>query len=88
MLKIVPLDILLCGNDYGAEVSNGRLDALNGLVLEGDSKGNFTPLSILQSGIYIPGDGRALVKLKNGTGGDLFAASQNKGVLKVFALKK
>ena len=81
-------DILLCGNDYGAEVSNGRLDALNGLLLLGDGKGNFKPLSIQQSGIYIPGDARALVKLKNAKGIDLFAASQNKGALKVFVLKK
>ena len=58
------LDVLINGNDYGTEVSIGRYDALNGLLLKGDGKGNFKPLSILQSGIYIPGDGKALVKLQ------------------------
>ncbi len=57
------LDVLINGNDYGTEVSIGRYDALNGLLLKGDGNGGFSPLSILQSGIYIPGNGKALVKL-------------------------
>jgi hypothetical protein len=44
-------------------------------------------LSILQSGIYIPGNGKALVKLRSATGGYLVAASQNRGPLKLFQLK-
>ncbi len=81
-------DILLCGNDYGAEVSNGRLDGLNGLLLRGDSKGNFIPLSIEQSGIYIPGDARSMVKVKSKNGEELYIISQNKGPLKGYVLKK
>ncbi|HEY9343259.1 MAG TPA: FG-GAP-like repeat-containing protein, partial [Hanamia sp.] len=82
------LDVVINGNDYGTEVSLGRYDALNGLVLKGDGKGNFSPLSILQSGFYIPGNGKALVSLKSSKGKYLIAASQNKGALKVFELKK
>ena len=82
------LDIAMCGNDFGAEVTNGRQDALNGLVLLGDGKGTFTALTILQSGIYIPGDGRSFVKLKNPSGQLLLASSENKGKLKLFSLKK
>lgn len=81
-------DILICGNDYGAEVFNGRLDASNGLVLKGDGKGNFTPLSIQQSGVYIPGDARRLVKLKSATGGYIYIAAIHNGALKAFALKR
>jgi len=33
------LDILMNGNDYGTEVSVGRYDALNGLLLKGNGKG-------------------------------------------------
>ncbi len=54
------LDVALNGNDFGNEVTDGRYDAMNGLVLLGDGKGNFTPQTILQSGIFIPGDGKAL----------------------------
>jgi len=71
-------------NNFGAEVSIGRYDAFNGLLLKGDRKGNFQPLSILQSGIYIPGDAKALVKFRDTKGNLLLAASQHKDSLKVF----
>lgn len=82
------LDVLINGNDYGTEPVLGRYDALNGLLLKGDGKDNFTPLSIAESGIYIPGNGKALVSLKGKNGKLLVAASQNKGPLKVFELKR
>ncbi|HZG26427.1 MAG TPA: FG-GAP-like repeat-containing protein, partial [Chitinophagaceae bacterium] len=81
------LDVLINGNDYGTEVSVGRYDALNGLILKGDGQGNFIPLSLLQSGIYIPGNGKGLVKLLGASGSYLVAASQNQDVLKMFELK-
>jgi hypothetical protein len=82
------LDLVVNGNDYGTEVSVGRYDALNGLYLKGDGKGNFSALSILNSGIFIPGNGKALVKLRSQSGGCLLVASQNKGPLKIFLLKR
>ena len=51
-------------------------------------KMDFSPKSILQSGIFIPGNGKALVKLSGANGQYLVAASQNKGPLKVFRLNK
>ena len=82
------LDVLMNGNDYGTQIFVGRYDALNGLLLKGDGKGGFTPLTIQQSGIYIPGDGKALVKLAGANGGYLVAASQNKDALKIFELNR
>jgi hypothetical protein len=82
------LDVMINGNDYGTEVTTGRYDAFNGLMLKGDGKGNFKPLTILQSGVYLPGDGRALVKLRGANGNYLLAASQNKDFMKVFELKR
>jgi len=82
------LDILMNGNDYGTEVGTGRYDALNGLLLKGDGNGNFIPQSILQSGIYIPGNGKALVKLFSPSGGYLVAASQHQDALKLYQLKR
>ncbi|MHA4895743.1 VCBS repeat-containing protein [Pedobacter sp. PWIIR3] len=81
------LDVLINGNDYGTDAAIGRYDALNGLILKGDGKGGFKPLSILQSGIYIPGNGKALVKLRNSKGEVMIAASQHKDFLKVFKKK-
>jgi hypothetical protein len=82
------LDVLMNGNDFGTEIGVGRYDALNGLLLKGDGAGGFTPLSIVQSGIYIPGNGRALVKLQSSSGNYLVAASQNKDVLKLYQLRR
>ena len=82
------LDIVINTNDYGTEVSTGRYDALNGLVLKGNGNGTFTPLTILQSGIYIPGNGKAMVKLRGKNGKYLLAAAQNRGPLTIFELKK
>ncbi len=81
------LDVMINGNDFGTEVGVGRYDALNGLMLKGDGKGHFLPQSILESGIYIPGNGKALVKLQNSAGNYMLAASQNQGALKVYELK-
>jgi hypothetical protein len=82
------LDVVVNTNDYGTEVSTGRYDALNGLLLKGTGDGTFTPLSILQSGIYIPGNGKALAKLRSKSGKYLLAAAQNRGPLKIFELKR
>jgi hypothetical protein len=82
------LDVVISGNDFGTEVSVGRYDALNGLVLLGNGKGGFTPMDIRSSGIYIPGDGKALVQLKDQQGHILLAASQNQGPLKIFRQQK
>src|SRR5258705_601841 len=82
------LDLVINTNDYGTDVSIGRYDALNGLMLKGDGKGNFIPQSILESGIFIPGNGKALIKLRTKDGNYLLAAGQNRGPLKIFELKK
>ncbi len=82
------LDVLMNTNDFGTEVTIGRYDAMNGLLLKGDGKGGFKPLTILESGIFIPGNGKALVRLSNKNGDYLIAASQNRGPLKLYQLKR
>lgn len=82
------LDAIMNGNDYSTEVTTGRYDAFNGLMLKGDGKGGFKPLSIMQSGIYIPGDGKALVKMRGANGKYMLAASQHLGNMKLFELKR
>ncbi|MBI1227748.1 MAG: RNA-binding protein [Bacteroidetes bacterium] len=76
-------DVLLSGNDFGAETGMGRYDAFNGLLLLGDGKGNFTPTSMQQSGVCIAGDGKSLARFQGADGSMLIAAGQNKGPLMV-----
>jgi hypothetical protein len=80
-------DVAITGNDYGNEVFNGRYDAMNGLVLLGDGNGNFAGQTIMKAGLFIPGDAKAMVKLRGRGDAYLLAASQNKGPLKLFSLK-
>jgi hypothetical protein len=77
-------DILLTGNDYGNEIINGRYDALNGLLLRGDGKGNFEPLAMQESGIIIPGDGKSLARLQASDSAMVILSGQNRGKLGIF----
>ena len=54
------IDILVAGNLYGSEVETPRADAGRGLYLKGDSKGNFQPIKIRNSGLNINGDTKDL----------------------------
>ncbi len=80
-------DIVLNGNEYSMHPYLGRYDASNGVVLQGNGKKDFTPLSILQSGIFIPGNGKGLVQFPFGNSMAI-AASQNSGALQLFLNKK
>ncbi len=65
------LDLVLTGNDYGIELTQGRADAMQGLVLINDARGGFKYLPFQESGIYIHGDSKALVRISSGTDGRL-----------------
>jgi hypothetical protein len=79
-------DILINSNDFGTDVLVGRYDAMNGLLLKGKGNGEFDPQSISSSGIFIPGNGKGLIKLRGGKENFLVAAAQNRGPLKIFEL--
>jgi hypothetical protein len=49
-------DVILGGNMFHTEVETPRYDAGRGLFLKGNGRGEFKALSVLESGIYIPGD--------------------------------
>jgi hypothetical protein len=77
------LDVLTAGNFYSPDFMTGRYDASIGLLLTGDGKGNFTPVSAAQSGIHISGDARCLAALRIGKKPVVLAAV-NAGRLQVF----
>ncbi|MCG8310913.1 MAG: VCBS repeat-containing protein, partial [Cytophagales bacterium] len=76
-------DIMVIGNDFGNEIISGRYDALNGVILLGDGKGNFEALTTLESGFVVPGDAKALARL-NGRHSDYYIATQNRDSLRVY----
>jgi hypothetical protein len=77
------LDLILVGNDFGNEITSGRYDALNGVVLLGDGKGEFHALSSMESGFIVPGDAKALTRL-SGKFQDMYIATQNIDSLMIY----
>ncbi len=71
-------DITMLGNDYGNEVTTGRQDAFNGLLLKGKGNNDFSVMSLQQSGFFVPGDAKALVQLTGAKGEQLMMATQNR----------
>jgi enediyne biosynthesis protein E4 len=78
------LDVLMVGNDFGNEVSVGRLDAFNGLLLKGDGNGKFKPVSLSESAFCVSGDAKGLVRVTNPKGKSLVMATQNRAGIKTF----
>ena len=82
------LDVLMVGNDFGNEVSVGRLDAFNGLLLKGDGLGKFKPATLSESAFCVLGDAKGLVRVTNPKGNPLVMATQNRADLRTFGVIK
>ena len=78
------LDVLLVGNNYGAELFTGRYDAFVGLLLQGNGKGAFKPATIAESGFLVNGDAKGLARLVTANKEELLLVTQNRDSLKVF----
>jgi enediyne biosynthesis protein E4 len=81
-------DILLAGNEYQSAVMTGRYDALYGLCLKGDGKGNFEPLSPALSGFIVDGDVKDLKFIMTAKQEKIIIAAINNEPLKAFKIKK
>ncbi len=76
------LDVLLTGNSYETEVSTGAYDALKGVLLTGDGKGNFTALNANTTGFKVDGDAKGMVQLNSAANNLLVLTAINNGPLK------
>jgi len=61
------LDLLVAGNNYGSDVEMGRSDASIGCVLLGDGTGQFTPMSVQETGFSVLGDSRGMTLVNKGS---------------------
>ncbi|HVW58789.1 MAG TPA: VCBS repeat-containing protein [Puia sp.] len=77
-------DLLLAGNEYQTEVMSGRYDASYGLLLKGDGKRNFLPVTHVDRGIFIKGDVKDLKLIKDGNGDDLILVAVNNERIRIF----
>ena len=75
------LDILIAGNLYVSEVETPRNDASYGLFLKGDGKGNFKSVPASSSGLFIPGDVKAMGMITESNGNNYILAAKNNDYL-------
>lgn len=81
------MDLFVAGNYHNREVETTRSDAGTGLILINDGKGEFTPLSTRQSGIYASLDVRDAVLVETGTNRrKILIVANNNGPAQAFGL--
>ena len=81
-------DLLLAGNMYDVKPDVGRLDANDGILLKGDGKKNFQPLSFLKTGIHIKGQVRDAIEIDGGQNGQSIILARNNATLLYLGIKK
>ena len=80
-MRIVFPDLILAGNNYSNRAEEGRLNAGRGLVLQGNSNGEFEELSA--TGFTASGDVRKLLVVQI-PGGELIIVGRNDSFLDVY----
>ncbi|MEY3060597.1 MAG: hypothetical protein RL000_1949, partial [Bacteroidota bacterium] len=78
-------DLVLTGNDFGMETSQGRADAFNGLILLNDGNKKFKSIGFEESGFLVPGDARALAAV-NVSGINYLVSTENRKALRFFKM--
>ncbi|GJG87044.1 hypothetical protein tb265_22250 [Gemmatimonadetes bacterium T265] len=70
-------DLLLAGNFDGVKPEIGRMAASYGLFLRGDGRGGYTPVAPRESGFFVTGQVRDIVRLRTKAGPLLMVARYN-----------
>lgn len=78
------MDVVVAGNLFVSEVETGRADAGNGLVMVGDGKGGFEPVTHFESGFFANGDVKDLRLITGGNGNARILVANNDGKLQLF----
>jgi enediyne biosynthesis protein E4 len=81
------VDMMLGGNFYPVNIQMGRYDASYGLILTGDGKGNFKPMTSKQSGFSVSGEIRKFRPVRIGNSVH-YLAMRNSDTLEAFTLRK
>ncbi|MEP5340199.1 MAG: VCBS repeat-containing protein [Algibacter sp.] len=81
------LDVLGAGNLYASEIETPRNDAGTGVLLLGNGKGDFNPVSIKESGFYAPKDVKDMAPIIVG-GKQMILIANNNDYLKFISVLK
>jgi hypothetical protein len=81
------LDVVVAGNLFVSEVETPRNDAGYGLFLKGNGKGEFESISANNSGLFVPGDVKAMGIIKKGENETFLIAAKNNDFLQFIKWK-
>jgi hypothetical protein len=81
-------DLFMGGNFYGLKPQTGRLDAGYGTSLINNGKGQFSYKSAKETGLFIKGEARDMVTIKNQKGNNTLIVSMNNEPLYLFEKNK
>ena len=70
-------DLLIAGNDSGAETETGVYDASTGLILQGDGKGHFKTITSKESGIWLDKESRDMTLIKAANKTEIICTNNN-----------
>jgi hypothetical protein len=76
-------DVLIAGNFFPYRTQVGRCDASLGLLLKGIAGGGYQPVDPAISGLYIGGDVRRLIEIRNPSGERLLIIAKNDDAVQV-----
>jgi hypothetical protein len=79
-------DILTAGNFYAVKPDEGRYDAGFGLLLTGNGKGDFRPVSLKKSGFIARGQVRSMKMITTANGEKLVIVARNNKPLQIFQI--
>ncbi len=79
------VDVLITGNSYSTEASTGAYDAMTGILLAGDGKGNFKTLASNTTGFKADGDSKGIVLLHTNADANIILSANNDGDLKTYS---
>jgi hypothetical protein len=80
------LDLLLTGNFFGTRVKYGRYDANRGVLLLGNGKGGFNPVSNSKSGLNITGEVRDIISVELPKNEQLLLLARNNDTLLTYKI--
>jgi enediyne biosynthesis protein E4 len=79
------MDVLITGNSYSTEVSTGAYDAMTGMLLAGNGKGNFKTHVSNITGFKADGDSKGIALLHTTAGSNIILSANNGGDLKAYS---
>ncbi len=80
-------DVLITGNSYSTEVSTGAYDAMTGVMLAGDGKGNFKSYGSGSTGLKTDGDCKGIAALPLSPSAMMIVSANNNGNVESYVFR-